>query len=84
MNGLRITDEQVGDHLLLTLEGELSVLSSFAFSQAVEEKALSAGHCKLILDTAELQLIDSSGMGTLARLLRQVEEQVHKVQILDL
>jgi len=84
MNGLRITDERVGNHLVLTLEGELSVLSSFAFNQAVEQQALAAGNYKLILDVAGLTLIDSSGMGALARLLRQLQEYdgcIHLVNI---
>jgi len=84
MNGLRIESEQVGDHLLLKLEGELSVLTSYTFNQTIEETAIKAGHYKLVLDTTELQLIDSSGMGTLARLLgrlRPLDGCIHVVNI---
>jgi anti-anti-sigma factor len=84
MNGLRITDERAGNHLVLTLAGELSVLSSFAFNQAVEQQALAAGNYKLILDVGGLTLIDSSGMGALARLLKQLQEYggcIHLVNI---
>lgn len=72
MNGLRITQSNVGDHLVLALEGELSVLSSFAFSKTVDEHIRQNNVLKVVLDVGELALIDSNGLGTIAKLYEEL------------
>lgn len=68
MNGLRIAQSSVGDHLVLALEGELSVLSSYAFNQGVDKHVRESRVLKVVLDVGDLSLIDSSGLGAIAKL----------------
>jgi anti-sigma B factor antagonist len=72
MNGLRIAHSTVGDHLVLALEGELSVLSSYAFSQTVDEQVRQNNALKVVLDVGELEFIDSNGLGTIAKLYEEL------------
>ncbi len=71
-----------GDQVTLCVKGEIEVYSLPEFSRMAE--AQLGGPKELILDLAELEYIDSSGLGFLVTLHERMERQGQKLMLLNL
>jgi anti-sigma B factor antagonist len=69
-----ITIRNEGDVTLLRMSGELDAVTSPRLTEEFD-RLLTDGRRRLVLDLEEVMLIDSSGLSTLVRLLKQIRGQ---------
>lgn len=62
------------DRTVLTVRGELDILSASGFGDFIDAAALRPGN-PIVVDFAELYFIDASGLGQLARALASLRER---------
>ncbi|MCU0650552.1 MAG: STAS domain-containing protein [Gemmatimonadaceae bacterium] len=70
---MAFTLEQVGEVLLVAVDGQLVVTNRQDFKQQVIER-IDAGARKLVIDFAHAAYVDSSGLGVLVSLAKRVRE----------
>lgn len=67
-----VTDEAAGGAVVVTASGELHMLTAPELGARVRT-ALRSGERRLVVDLADVQFIDSTGLGMLLSVLREVE-----------
>ena len=79
---LRYVDWDVGDVTVITLAGRITLGEGTAkLKQAVQE-VLARGRRKLLLNLAEVFYVDSSGLGTLVQVHREVGAAGGKLKLM--
>jgi anti-sigma B factor antagonist len=72
MVSVHLTTGECGGQAVVTLSGELDVADAAGVVAALE--ATVAHQCEIIIDLAELEFIDSSGLAALARIRKQARQ----------
>ena len=80
---MEIIDEVIGKAMVLKLSGRLDSTSSAILKDRVKDCAKS-GQTRLVIDMAEVDFVDSSGLGTLVACLRSVNKVGGDIRIAGL
>ena len=81
---LRYVDWDIGDVTVINLAGRITLGEGTAkLKQAVQE-VLDRGRRNLLLNFAEVFYVDSSGLGTLVQVHREVGEAGGKLKLMNL
>ena len=79
---MQITERRIGQSIILDLTGELSYANRTTFKAAVERS--KQGGCRhLILNMQGVRFLDSSALGTLARLAKSIPATQGMVSLLN-
>jgi len=80
---MKLNFEKIGDIQLVRLQGSLTVSSAqHFFSQIVSQ--LQTGGIKFVVDLSETEFIDSTGLGTLIRCYKRIQEAGGRMKLSDL
>jgi anti-sigma B factor antagonist len=71
---LAVSVSELGGQFLISLSGEADAATADALRASLEE-ILDQGASDLVLDLAELELLDSSGLGVLVGVLKRINER---------
>lgn len=77
-DGVKITSRQLGDGSVLKVEGEVDLRTSPLLRNAAVE-ILAQRPARLIIDLTEVAYMDSSGVGTMVYLKREIERNGGKI-----
>jgi len=75
MDKLAVSKSHVDGHPVLRLVGALTMLTSAQFDQDVYTELAEFDNVEVVLDVSELKFIDSSGLGSLVRLIQHVKSK---------
>ena len=76
-----ITDEN--DKLVLDLSGDLDVYSEEEFKSLIEDE-IETVNKDILIDIKNLDYLDSTGLGSLIFILKEIEKDGHKIVIENL
>jgi len=77
---MEITDEVIGKVTVLKMRGRLNSVSAVSLKDRVNDYAKN-GQIRLVIDMAEIDFVDSSGLGSLVACLRSVRKLGGDVRI---
>lgn len=77
---MRIHHKTQGDHVVVRIGGELDATCAEDLRRVLEE-LLAVGGRHVVLDLAALDLIDSSGVGTIVWLFKRLEQRGGSLEI---
>jgi anti-sigma B factor antagonist len=81
---LEYFDWEVGDVLVIHLQGPITLGQATKTLRQLIQDALEAGRTKIILNMAEVYYIDSSGLGELVALCTFAHRQGAKIKLMKL
>ncbi len=79
---MRIEVRQIGDVSVLDLNGRCTVGEGDVELRQQVRSLLSAGHCKLVLNLAEVDAIDSAGIGEIVACVKRAAERNGELKLL--
>lgn len=77
-----ITQRQVGDVMVVTLDGNIITGESADRVREIIRRLLAEGRRKILLDMAEVRWVDSMGLGTLVAALVSVTRAEGQIKLL--
>jgi anti-anti-sigma factor len=80
---MEISSKINGDVAIINLHGRLDMMSAADLKNASRE-FVNRGGCKLILNMGKVDFINSSGLGTLVSLLKDVRSANGKMKLINL
>jgi anti-sigma B factor antagonist len=84
MTDLRIVERQVGQVVILDLQGRILIGQGQNVLREAVQRLAGSGSVKLLLNLADVPFIDSSVVGELVRTLTTLSRQGGKVKLLNL
>ncbi len=81
---LQIAEQVLGDVLVMTLAGQVTLGEESTQLRNKVKGALGAGHKHLVLDMGDITYVDSAGLGTLVSAYSTVSNQGGKVKLANL
>ena len=84
MSALRITERRAGDVIVLDLEGNITIGEDRVALHDVTRRLLANGDMNILLNMAQVKLVDSSGLGALVSIyttITRVEGQVKLLHV---
>ena len=81
--GLRIESREDGEECVLTLAGELSLAKAHVLEQRLGE-ALAASSARIVIDLAQVEFIDSTGLSVLVRAHQRASERDVELGLVNL
>ncbi len=79
---VKIIERQVGDVMILDVEGNILTGVSAAVLRATIRRLLAAGHRKIFLNLARVRWVDSEGIGELVAALVAVTREGGQIKLL--